>query len=114
MATSWPSTTWTRPQSNEPVGRARDRSAARRPRLAAASVTNGGPVIAFAVKGGFEATSRFVGALELATHAVSLGGVESLIELSALPEVDAVMAAIVGGIAAGFAAEHWQARRAAQ
>lgn len=38
-----------------------------------------GPVIAFALRGGYEATSRFVGALELATQAVSLGGVETLI-----------------------------------
>jgi len=37
-----------------------------------------GAVIAFAVKGGFDATRRFVAALELATHGVSLGGVESL------------------------------------
>jgi len=47
--------------------------------LAKRQMKGGGPVIAFAVKGGFEATSRFVGALQLATHAVSLGGVESLI-----------------------------------
>jgi cystathionine beta-lyase/methionine-gamma-lyase len=47
--------------------------------LAKRQMTGGGPVIAFAVKGGFEATGRFVAALELATHAVSLGGVESLI-----------------------------------
>jgi cystathionine beta-lyase/methionine-gamma-lyase len=47
--------------------------------LAKRQMKGGGPVIAFAVKGGFEATSRFVAALELATHAVSLGGVESLI-----------------------------------
>lgn len=38
-----------------------------------------GAVIAFAVRGGFEATSRFVSSLKLATHAVSLGGVETLI-----------------------------------
>src|SRR3546814_17965353 len=37
-----------------------------------------GAVIAFAIKGGFDATSRFVSALTLATHAVSLGGVETL------------------------------------
>ncbi|MCK0510971.1 trans-sulfuration enzyme family protein [Aromatoleum buckelii] len=37
-----------------------------------------GAVIAFAVRGGFDATQRFVAALELATHGVSLGGVESL------------------------------------
>lgn len=37
-----------------------------------------GAVIAFSVKGGFEATSRFVSSLRLATHAVSLGGVETL------------------------------------
>ncbi|MGB3290257.1 MAG: aminotransferase class I/II-fold pyridoxal phosphate-dependent enzyme [Burkholderiaceae bacterium] len=37
-----------------------------------------GAVVAFSVKGGFDATSRFVSALRLATHAVSLGGVETL------------------------------------
>ncbi|NYT86407.1 trans-sulfuration enzyme family protein [Pollutimonas harenae] len=37
-----------------------------------------GAVIAFSVKGGFDATSRFVSSLRLATHAVSLGGVETL------------------------------------
>src|SRR5690606_3664684 len=37
-----------------------------------------GAVIAFSVKGGFDATSRFVSGLKLATHAVSLGGVETL------------------------------------
>lgn len=47
--------------------------------LAARQMRGGGPVIAFALKGGFEATGRFVAALRLATHAVSLGGVESLI-----------------------------------
>lgn len=47
--------------------------------LAKRQMKGGGPVIAFAVKGGYEATSRFVAALELPTHAVSLGGVESLI-----------------------------------
>jgi cystathionine beta-lyase/methionine-gamma-lyase len=38
-----------------------------------------GAVIAFSIKGGYQATSRFVAALKLATHAVSLGGVETLI-----------------------------------
>lgn len=47
--------------------------------LAKRQMTGGGPVIAFAVRGGYEATSRFVAALQLPTHAVSLGGVESLI-----------------------------------
>lgn len=37
-----------------------------------------GAVIAFSVKGGFDATSSFVASLRLATHAVSLGGVETL------------------------------------
>ncbi|AEC18696.1 cystathionine beta-lyase [Pusillimonas sp. T7-7] len=37
-----------------------------------------GAVIAFSIKGGFDATSRFVSSLKLATHAVSLGGVETL------------------------------------
>ncbi|TEA79745.1 trans-sulfuration enzyme family protein [Allopusillimonas ginsengisoli] len=38
-----------------------------------------GAVIAYSLKGGFEATSRFVSSLQLATHAVSLGGVETLV-----------------------------------
>ncbi len=38
-----------------------------------------GAVIAFALHGDFARTSRFVGALELATQAVSLGGVDSLV-----------------------------------
>lgn len=37
-----------------------------------------GAVIAFSIKGGFDATSRFVSSLKLAKHAVSLGGVETL------------------------------------
>ncbi|MBX3604734.1 MAG: aminotransferase class I/II-fold pyridoxal phosphate-dependent enzyme [Piscinibacter sp.] len=47
--------------------------------LAQRQMRGGGPVIAFALRCGFEATGRFVAALRLATHAVSLGGVESLI-----------------------------------
>ncbi|OOG60766.1 PLP-dependent aspartate aminotransferase family protein [Polaromonas sp. C04] len=47
--------------------------------LARQQMTGYGAVIAFAVRGNFEATSRFVASLELATHAVSLGGVDSLI-----------------------------------
>lgn len=47
--------------------------------LAQRQMSGYGPVIAFALKGGYEATGRFVGALRLATQAVSLGGVESLI-----------------------------------
>src|SRR3546814_5311585 len=35
-----------------------------------------GAVIAFSIKGGYDATSKFVAALKLANHAVSLGGVE--------------------------------------
>jgi cystathionine beta-lyase/methionine-gamma-lyase len=38
-----------------------------------------GAVIAFSLKGGFTLTSDFVAALRLATHAVSLGGVETLV-----------------------------------
>lgn len=38
-----------------------------------------GAVIAFSIKGGFDMTSQFVASLKLATHAVSLGGVETLI-----------------------------------
>lgn len=47
--------------------------------LAREQMTGGGPVIAFALRAGYEATSRFVASLELATQAVSLGGVETLI-----------------------------------
>lgn len=46
--------------------------------LARRQMTGYGAVIAFSVKGGFETTSRFVSSLKLATHAVSLGGVETL------------------------------------
>jgi len=47
--------------------------------LARRQMTGFGAVIAFSLKAGFEATSRFVASLRLATHAVSLGGVETLI-----------------------------------
>lgn len=47
--------------------------------LARRQMSGFGGVIAFAVAGGFEETSRFVGRLALASQAVSLGGVESLI-----------------------------------
>lgn len=47
--------------------------------LAARQMTGYGAVIALALNGGYERTSRFVAALKLATHAVSLGGVESLV-----------------------------------
>ncbi len=47
--------------------------------LACRQMRGFGAVIAFSVKGGFDATSRFVSALQLATHAVSLGGVETLV-----------------------------------
>jgi cystathionine beta-lyase/cystathionine gamma-synthase len=47
--------------------------------LALRQMAGGGPVIAFALRAGYEATSRFVASLELATQAVSLGGVETLI-----------------------------------
>ncbi|HWK69571.1 trans-sulfuration enzyme family protein [Pollutimonas sp. M17] len=46
--------------------------------LAARQMKGYGAVIAFSIKGGFDATSRFVASLRLATHAVSLGGVETL------------------------------------
>lgn len=46
--------------------------------LAKKQMSGYGAVIAFAIHGGFEATRQFVASLELATHAVSLGGVESL------------------------------------
>jgi cystathionine beta-lyase/methionine-gamma-lyase len=47
--------------------------------LAKAQMKGYGAVIAFAVRGGFAATSKFVASLKLAAHAVSLGGVESLV-----------------------------------
>jgi cystathionine gamma-lyase len=47
--------------------------------LAKAQMKGFGAVIAFAVRGGFEETGRFVASLDLPAHAVSLGGVESLI-----------------------------------
>ena len=47
--------------------------------LAQRQMSGYGAVIAFALRGSYEQTSRFVAALELATHAVSLGGVDSLI-----------------------------------
>ena len=46
--------------------------------LALRQMTGYGAVIAFAVRGGYEATSRFVSALTVPTQAVSLGGVDSL------------------------------------
>ncbi|RCW75722.1 trans-sulfuration enzyme family protein [Pseudorhodoferax soli] len=47
--------------------------------LARRQMAGGGPVIAFALQAGYAATSRFVASLRLATQAVSLGGVETLI-----------------------------------
>ncbi|MGC3987155.1 MAG: aminotransferase class I/II-fold pyridoxal phosphate-dependent enzyme [Pseudorhodoferax sp.] len=47
--------------------------------LAQRQMAGGGPVVAFALKAGYAATSRFVASLQLATQAVSLGGVETLI-----------------------------------
>jgi cystathionine beta-lyase/methionine-gamma-lyase len=47
--------------------------------LAQRQMAGGGPVIAFALQAGYAATSRFVASLRLATQAVSLGGVETLI-----------------------------------
>jgi cystathionine beta-lyase/methionine-gamma-lyase len=46
--------------------------------LACKQMRGFGAVIAFSIKGDFAATSRFVSSLRLATHAVSLGGVETL------------------------------------
>ncbi len=46
--------------------------------LARRQMSGFGAVIAFAVRGGYEATSRFVSALRVPTQAVSLGGVDSL------------------------------------
>ncbi|SDR61620.1 trans-sulfuration enzyme family protein [Paraburkholderia tuberum] len=47
--------------------------------LATRQMTGFGPVIALAVRGGFEAASRFVASLSLAIQAVSLGGVHTLV-----------------------------------
>lgn len=47
--------------------------------LARRQMTGFGAVVAFSIRGGYAETSQFVAALELATHAVSLGGVETLI-----------------------------------
>lgn len=47
--------------------------------LAARQMTGFGAVIAFAVKGGYAETQRFVSSLNLTLNAVSLGGVESLV-----------------------------------
>ncbi len=46
--------------------------------LARRQMSGFGAVIAFAVRGGYDATSRFVSALRVPTQAVSLGGVDSL------------------------------------
>ncbi|MBB3908515.1 trans-sulfuration enzyme family protein [Anoxybacteroides rupiense] len=47
--------------------------------LAKSQMRGFGAVIAFAVKGGYEETERFVSALQLPFNAVSLGGVDSLV-----------------------------------
>ncbi len=47
--------------------------------LATRQMSGFGAVIAFAVRGGYDMTSRFVSNVRLATHAVSLGGVDSLL-----------------------------------
>lgn len=46
--------------------------------LARRQMTGFGAVIAFAIQGDYDATSRFVSALKVPTQAVSLGGVDSL------------------------------------
>jgi cystathionine beta-lyase/methionine-gamma-lyase len=46
--------------------------------LASRQMRGFGAVIAYAIRGGYAATQRFVSALQLATQAVSLGGVETL------------------------------------
>lgn len=47
--------------------------------LARRQMQGHGGVIAFSLRGGYEAARRFVAASRLATHAVSLGGVETLV-----------------------------------
>ncbi|BEI93498.1 uncharacterized protein CcaverHIS019_0511260 [Cutaneotrichosporon cavernicola] len=46
--------------------------------IAKKQMKGGGPVVAYAIKGGYEPTSKFVSGLKLASQAVSLGGVETL------------------------------------
>jgi len=46
--------------------------------LAKSQMSGFGAVIAFAIKGGYKATERFVASLQLSLNAVSLGGVDSL------------------------------------
>jgi cystathionine beta-lyase/methionine-gamma-lyase len=46
--------------------------------LARNQMSGYGAIIAYSLRGGYVATSKFVSALRLATHAVSLGGVETL------------------------------------
>ncbi|KKE79908.1 aminotransferase class I/II-fold pyridoxal phosphate-dependent enzyme [Oceanobacillus caeni] len=47
--------------------------------LAKSQMNGYGAVIAFSVKGGYKETQKFVSSLNLTQHAVSLGGVESLV-----------------------------------
>lgn len=48
--------------------------------VAMRQMRNGGPMLSFQVKGGFDAAKRLVERVSLITRATSLGGVESLIE----------------------------------
>jgi methionine-gamma-lyase len=49
-------------------------------RLVGRQMSGPGAVLAISVRGGFEAAARVAGACELITHAVSLGGVDTLIQ----------------------------------
>jgi cystathionine beta-lyase/cystathionine gamma-synthase len=51
--------------------------------LAARQMRGYGGMVSFEIRGGYEAAKRFVRALRLFTSAVSLGGVESLVEIPA-------------------------------
>ena len=68
--------------------------------LAARQMRGFGAVIAYSIRGGYAATQRFVSALQLATQAVSLGGVETLavhtasMWASSMTEADMVRAGI--------------------
>jgi len=81
--------------------------------LAARQMRGFGAVVAYSIKGGYAATQRFVSALRLATHAVSLGGVETLavhtasMWASAMTEADMLRAGIEpNGVRMSVGVEH--------
>lgn len=52
-------------------------------RLLERQMRGAGAMVSFSLRGGFESANRLVSSLDLFTHAVSLGGVDSLIQLPA-------------------------------